>query len=201
MHKSSFSGKLSDWLKTPGSKTFGDLENLFQEKSFAVTILILMAPAALPLPTAGVTHVFEIITSVLAVEMIFGRKTIWSPKFWRRRNLGGGLEKKALPKFIKIVGWLEKRSKKRLDNWLRNDWFIRLAGLFILVFTIASAVALPFSGLDTLPALAVVLISLSLILEDALILPVAFAVGAFGIFLEILLGAAAWHTLFHIHLF
>ena len=54
----------------------------------------------------------------------------------------------------------------------------------------AAFVAPPFTGLDTLPALGIVLISLSVLLEDVAIAIVGLIVGAVGVALEIFLGAA-----------
>jgi hypothetical protein len=48
----------------------------------------------------------------------------------------------------------------------------------------------PFTGLDTLPALGVVLLSLSVLLEDPLVAIVALVVGVTGVVLEVLLGSA-----------
>ena len=57
-----------------------DLGDVFGAKAFAVTILLLMFLPALPLPTGGVTHVFEVITILLAGQMVLGRRTIWLPE-------------------------------------------------------------------------------------------------------------------------
>ena len=42
-------------------KTLGSLIDLFEERSFAVLFLFLLAPSALPLPTGGLTQVLEAI--------------------------------------------------------------------------------------------------------------------------------------------
>lgn len=195
MADTTFSQQMSDWLKSPGQKTFGDLEEVFKAKSFAVAFLILMAPAALPIPTGGITHVLEVITMLLALEMIFGRDQIWSPKSWQERSLGNVIEKNALPKLIRSIEWFEKKSSKRLSKELNNKIFLRIVGALVFIFALAAALALPFSGLDTLPALAVVILSLALILEDALLIVISVAVGVAGIIAEISLGAAALHLL------
>lgn len=189
----SFSNKMHAWLSSKDSKTFGNLETVFEEKSFAVAFLLLMITPALPLPTGGITHVFEIITMLLALELVVGRKRIWSPKSWRERNIGKTLETKALPKLVSLIRWFERHSQKRLGGVLKNSLFLRFVGLVVFVLALASALALPFSGLDTLPALGVVMISLALILEDALIFIVALAIGASGIIVEIALGSVALH--------
>ena len=59
---SNFSEQLEAWLRGEQPKTLGALGDVFGEKSFAVTILFLMFVPALPLPTGGITHVFEAIT-------------------------------------------------------------------------------------------------------------------------------------------
>lgn len=55
----------------------------------------------------------------------------------------------------------------------------------------AAFVAPPFTGPDTLPALGVVLLSLGVLLEDALVVVVALVVGATGVLLELVPGGAA----------
>ena len=56
--------------------------------------------------------------------------------------------------------------------------------------SVAAFLAPPFTGLDTLPALGVVLLSLAVLLEDIAIVLLALVVGISGVALEILLGAA-----------
>ncbi|HEY7919634.1 MAG TPA: DUF5996 family protein [Streptosporangiaceae bacterium] len=56
---------------------------------------------------------------------------------------------------------------------------------------LAVRLAPPFTGLDTLPALGVVLISLGWLLEDILVVIAGLIVGAGGVILEIVLGSAA----------
>ena len=83
-----FSDDLESWLESPGKKTLGDLTEVFEEKSFAIALLLLMITSALPIPTGGITNVFELIAMLLAFEMIFGRRTIWLPQRLLRRELG-----------------------------------------------------------------------------------------------------------------
>ena len=69
-------------------KTLGSLIDVFEEKGFAV-IFVLMAPSALPLPTGGVTNVLELVTMLLALELIVGRRCVWLPQRWNRLEVGG----------------------------------------------------------------------------------------------------------------
>ena len=68
-------------------------------------------------------------------------------------------------------------------------------GLLAAGGSIAAFVAPPFTGLDTLPALAVVLASLGVLLEDFLLAAVGLVVGAAGVALEVIVGGAALEAL------
>jgi len=76
------SEQLQGWLSSDADKTLGSLIDVFGEKGFAICFVLLLGVPALPLPTGGVTHVFEIIAVLLAVQLIAGRKQIWLPKRW-----------------------------------------------------------------------------------------------------------------------
>jgi hypothetical protein len=56
---------------------------------------------------------------------------------------------------------------------------------------VAAFVAPPFSGLDTLPSLGVVFLSLGVLLEDIIVVVLGIVFGVAGIALEIVLGSAA----------
>src|SRR5262245_17593696 len=100
-----FSVELERWLGTDRDKTLGDVQDVFGERTFAVLILLLMAPTALPLPTGGITVLFEAATVLLAVEMVAGRRTVWLPSSWRERRIGAVATDKALPAVLRAVRW------------------------------------------------------------------------------------------------
>src|ERR687885_788321 len=74
------SDQLDAWLAGSADKTLGGLIELFGEKSFAVIFVLLLGVPALPLPTGGATHVFELIAMLLALQLIVGRRTVWLPR-------------------------------------------------------------------------------------------------------------------------
>lgn len=193
--KRDFSDELEDWLGGDAPKTVGALGEAFEERGFAVTILLLMFLPALPLPTGGITHVFEVITVIIALQMVLGRRTLWLPRRFKDRELGASITQKAVPFISRRIRWFERFSKPRLAGLFDQRWFIRVLGLLIIVFTLGAAVAPPFSGLDTLPALGVVIICLSIILGDIVVLGVGTVIGTGGVLLIITIGAAIAHFL------
>lgn len=132
------SDELERWLQGDTEKTLGSLIELFGERSFAILFVLLLGVPALPLPTGGATHVFEVMAMLLALQLIAGRDEVWLPRRWRQ---------------------------------------------------------LAFSGLDTLPALGVVLLSLGVLLEDFAVAIAGIAVAAAGVVLEIAIGSAAVNAL------
>jgi hypothetical protein len=153
----------------------------------------LMFLPALPLPTGGVTHVFEAITVLLAAQMVLGRRTIWLPQRWQRRELGTLTTGKTIPFMIRRIRWFERFSRPRGARLFRQRWFLRLLGVVLVGLAIGAAAAPPFSGLDTLPALGAVAVALAIILEDVVVLGIGLAVGTAGIALILTIGAALLH--------
>jgi hypothetical protein len=181
---------LERWLKGDGDKTVGGLIDLFGEKSFAILFVVLLGVPALPLPTGGATHVFEIIAALLALQLIANRREIWLPDRWRKLELAGSKQQKFLTGLMKLIRRLERISRPRLRFLFHHRLSNVVFGLLVLGGTVAAFVAPPFTGLDTLPALGVVLLSLGFLLEDLLVVIVGIIVGASGVILEIVLGKA-----------
>ena|SRR5436853_4934010 len=184
---------LDRWLKSDGEKTLGSLITLFEEKSFAILFVLLLGVPALPLPTGGATHVFEVIAVLLALQLTAGRDRIWLPQRWCKLELAGGRRERFITGLMKWIRRVERFSHPRLrflfDHRLSNIVF----GLLVIGGSAGAFFAPPFTGLDTLPSLGVVLLSLGVLLEDFLLVVAALVVGVAGVLLEIVLGSAAIH--------
>ena len=191
MRELPISDQLQHWLGSDGEKTLGSLIGVFEEKSFAILFVLLLGVPALPLPTGGATHVFEIIAILLALQLIAGRDQIWLPQRWCRLELAGSKQQRFLTTLMNVIRRLERISKPRLrflfDHRLSNIVF----GLLVTGGCLAAFLAPPFTGLDTLPSLGVVLLSLSVLLQDFLVTVAGLIAGAAGVLLEIVLGRAA----------
>jgi hypothetical protein len=94
---------------------------------------------------------------------------------------------------MRLIRRLERYSRPRLRFLFHHRLSDAVFGLLAIVGTAGAFLAPPFSGLDTLPALAVVVLSLGVLLEDGLVALAGSLLGAVGITLEFVLGAAAVH--------
>jgi hypothetical protein len=189
------SDQLESWLRGDQPKTLGGLIGTFKDKSFAILFVLLLGLPALPLPTGGATHVMEIIAALLALELIAGRRDVWLPQRWLNREINGTRQLRFIASLMRLIRRLERISKPRLRVVFKRRLTRRIFGVLVLAGSAGAFFAPPFSGLDTLPALSVVLLSLGVLLEDILVAIAAIVVGIAGVVLEIILGSLAVHGL------
>jgi hypothetical protein len=138
--------------------------------------------------------VFELIAVLLAVQLIAGRDRIWLPRRWLGMSLAGESRRRFIATLMKLIRRLERLSRPRLAFLFERRASRVVFGVLVAAGSIAAFAAPPFSGLDTLPSLGVVLISLGVLLEDVAVAAAGIVVGAAGIGLEIVLGRAAIHA-------
>jgi len=179
---------LDQWRREEQPRTLGDLVEAFGERSFAIVFIVLLSVPALPLPTGGVTHVFEAIAMLIAAQLVVGRRSIWVPARWRRLDLRGRAGARVLEVLVRRIRWLERFSRERLPYLTRARPARTLFGTLVFAFSLAAFVAPPFSGLDTLPALGVVIMSLGVLLADFVLVAAGTLIGCLGVAAVIGLG-------------
>jgi hypothetical protein len=153
-------------LQSGGDTTVGGLIGVFKEKSFALLFVLLMGVPALPLPTGGATHVFEIVTMLVALQLVVGRRCIWLPARWQRLQLASPSRQKLLNALLRRIRWLERFSRPRATSLFDHRATTSAFGLLVFALTLSAFLAPPFSGLDTLPSLGVVVIGLGVLNRD-----------------------------------
>jgi hypothetical protein len=185
------SDQLERWLNGSMAPTLGTLTDSLGEKGFAVIFVVLMAPSALPIPTGGVTNVLEVVTMLLALELIVGRRCVWLPQRWNRLDVGGRRREKFASALLRQVRRVERLSHPHLRFLFGHRLSGVVFGIVVLALTLAAFLAPPFSGLDTLPSLGIVLLALGVLLEDFLLAVAGFVIGALGALLVFVLGSRA----------
>ena len=152
------SDQLEQWLTGEGEKTLGSLVHTFAEKSFAILLVLLLGVPALPLPTGGVTHLFELVAALIAIELIAGRNWVWLPWRWRALELAGPRQQRFIAGLMRLIRRVERHSRPRLRFLFHRRFSDILFGLLAIAGTAGAFLAPPFSGLDTLPALGIVVL-------------------------------------------
>jgi hypothetical protein len=89
---------------------------------------------------------------LLALELIVGRRCVWLPQRWNRREVGGGRRRgKFASALLRQVRWVERLSHPHLRFLFGHRLSGVVVGILVLALTLAAFLAPPFSGLDTLP--------------------------------------------------
>src|SRR5215831_13513097 len=127
-----FSDELEAWLEQDGPKTVGSLTDVIDDKSFAVVTLLLLIPSALPIPTGGVTHLFDLIAAVVVAQMVLGREELWLPRRFREHELGKTMTGKAIPRILRVVRWFERWARPRFARVLDLRLVKSLLAVFLL---------------------------------------------------------------------
>jgi hypothetical protein len=145
--------------------TIGALADALTGRAFGVLMLVLALPCAIPF-LYGVPQVVSVPMIFLSAQIIMGRHTVWLPERLRRRHFAraGFLDMARRAK--RYVGWAEHLSFPRL-SFLTRGVFERIFGVFMLIFCASIAVPLPLT--NTVPGIAVGIMSVGFIERDGLL--------------------------------
>jgi hypothetical protein len=183
------SDELDRWFADGETRTIGELVDAFGPRSFAMSFMALMALSAMPLPTGGITNLAELVTMLLALELAAGRREVWLPDRWRRRQLTG-LTGRAGRALVRRLRWIERFARPRLPGLVETEVMRRAVGLSVFGLTLAAFVAPPFPGLDTLPSIGVVTVSIGVLLRDVVVVILGLLIGSAGVAVIVGIGHA-----------
>lgn len=182
--------RLQGWLETEEPKTIRGLLDHFGPQAFAMSFVLLAAPSALPIPTGGLTDVLNVVALLIAAQLVLGRENPWLPQRFADRELKSLRSEKTRGRVLGMINRVQKVARPRFARTLLSPPGRIVFGLLVILFALAAIVAPPFSGLDTLPALGVVVMSLGMLFGDALIVGIGALIGAGGVGLMIALAGA-----------
>jgi hypothetical protein len=124
------------------------------------------------LPTAMAVIVFFI-----AAQMVLGREKMWLPGFVAHRKLPADKVRKVADKTRGVARFLDRWFHGRLPR-LTGGPFVRLAGLAVMLLTLAvpPLELLPFA--TTAPMAAILAFGLALLVRDGVLMLIAYALAA-----------------------
>ena len=128
---------------------------------------------------------------LVALQLVIGRDHIWLPQRWKKVQLTGGRRERFLRFLMRLIRRLERFSRPRFAFLFGNRLWNAFFGLLVIGLAVGAFVAPPFTGLDTLPALGAVVISLGVLLRDVVVVVAGILIGAAGVVLELVIGTAA----------
>jgi hypothetical protein len=136
---------------------------------------------------------------LVALQLVAGRDKIWLPERWRKVELGtAGGRTRFIRGLMKAIRLIERLSRAQLGFLFDHRASNAVFGLLVIAGSLAAFLAPPFTGLDTLPSLGTMLLSLGVLLEDLALVVLALIVGGAGVLVEIVLGKAAVRGIGHL---
>jgi hypothetical protein len=152
------------------------------DKGFALLIVILGLPNCIPLMPPPIPLLCGFLLIGVALQMGFGRKAPWAPRFVLDRSLAQVDVRKAADKAMPFVRKMERFSKPRLQ-WFEPGLANILVALLVTVLALGIITAAPFIG--QVPwGLAVCLMGLGLVERDGVLVLASVVAAVFGAFLS-----------------
>ncbi|MDZ4363409.1 exopolysaccharide biosynthesis protein [Brevundimonas sp.] len=171
----------------PDGMTLREIRDRLDERAFGLMILILAIPCLVP-ALYGVPQIVGIPILLLAGQMLVGREEPWLPEAVLKRSVSKAWLDRMADFAVKRMGWFERLSRPRLA-FFAQGWAERAAAAFMILATVT--IVLPMT--NTVPSVALTLLSVGLIQRDGLFVAggAAVAVGwatalatvAIGVFL------------------
>lgn len=155
----------------PDGLTVGEIVDRLDERAFGLLILALTIPCLVPgLPGA---QIIAIPIFLLAMQMVLAREEPWLPRWFLRQRVGRKWLEAIAGFCSQRLGWTERLARPRLSV-LADGPGGRLAALIMALAAIT--IMLPIT--NTIPSLALTLLSVGLLQRDGLFVAAGAAIAA-----------------------
>jgi hypothetical protein len=150
------------------------------EKGFGLLLMVLALPSALPIPAPGYSTPFGVVITLVALQMILGRQTVWLPQRLGNMRIKPSLAETMLRSACRFLHKIERFILPR-QLWLRGR--AGQTALGTVVLCMACLMIFPIPLTNTVPAMVIFLIGIGLAEEDGLLALGAFALGCCAVLL------------------
>ncbi|MGB1077638.1 MAG: exopolysaccharide biosynthesis protein [Bdellovibrionales bacterium] len=168
-------------LKTPVKRERTELRtiiNAFEDRGFAVLLFFLALPAALPIPAIGINVIIAFPILLLTLQQISGRHKVWLPEKVKSRTMKTKHLHSFIDKSKPLIKFIEKFVSPRL-GFLCGKHFTKFIGVCGALFAVSITLPIPLT--NTVPAMAIALMSIGIILRDGIAVILGMILGIFWI--------------------
>ena len=166
-------------------------------RGFHLLLIFISLPFTTPIPMPGISIPFGLVIALIGARMALGRRP-WLPQKLLLRKLPAGFLAKLLATTSRVVGFLERFLRPRLD-FLHSQFIYRsLAGFFIAVCGLCMMLPLPVPFSNGLPAATVLVLSASALARDGVFFIVGCVIFAVTTSFFMLLGIGGAQAISHL---
>ncbi|CAL1690533.1 hypothetical protein MMB232_00660 [Brevundimonas subvibrioides] len=171
-HRQRFIGLVAGLAEVsgPDGLTLREIRDRLDERAFGLMILILAIPCLVP-ALYGVPQIVGIPILLLAGQMLVGREEPWLPEALLKRTVSKAMLDRMADFAVKRMGWFERLSRPRLTIFTRG-----IAEQAAAAFMILATVTIVLPMTNTVPSVALSLLSVGLIQRDGLFVAAGAAV-------------------------
>jgi hypothetical protein len=171
-HRQGFIGLVAGLAEVsgPDGLTLREIRDRLDERAFGLMILILAIPCLVP-ALYGVPQIVGIPILLLAGQMLVGREEPWLPEALLKRTVSKAMLDRMADFAVKRMGWFERLSRPRLTIFTRG-----IAEQAAAAFMILATVTIVLPMTNTVPSVALSLLSVGLIQRDGLFVAAGAAV-------------------------
>lgn len=189
--------RMADHYKSSSLISIGELIHALRNRGFALLMLVLVLPNCVPIPIPpGGSTLFSIPLLFIAVQMLWGKKHPWLPKWLEKKTL----EQQTIDKVIRSASprlrWIEKFLHPRL-TFTNTKTGEQIVGFIWMLFALSIAVPLPMTNF--IPGIGTLVMALGMLGRDGLVVIIGALIGMIGIALTALIlffGTAAIAAIF-----
>jgi hypothetical protein len=145
--------------------TLGELRDRLARRGFGLLMIVLALPTLIPVLPPGSAAVIGLLYVLLSLQMLFGRDEPWLPARLSRYRLSARTITALRTRGVPFLRRIERFSRPRL---LPFDDRITSRGVAVIVLLLGIVLVPPFPFLNTLPALAVLIMGIGLLNRDGL---------------------------------
>ncbi len=180
---------LADRYKTEPA-SLGTVLDTLGARASALMVVICALPFSTPISIPGLSTPFGLVILLLATRYFLGLPP-WLPGRLRRVILPESFFTKVLSASSKLVGWLERRLRTRLNLLADAEWKLRVHTGVVIFSALLLMIPLPplppFT--NTLPALVAVVMTFSILKRDGIGILAGYAIFLFTVGYFIFWGA------------
>ncbi len=176
---------LLDELTEDEPVTLGELRDRLARRGFGLLMIVLALPTFIPFLPPGSAAVIGLLYVLLSLQMLFGKDEPWLPKRIGQYRLSArtitALRTRAIP-FLRRV---ERFSRPRA---LPLDEPVVSRGVALVVLVLGVVLFAPVPFLNTLPALAVLLMGIGLLNRDGIFIAAGFLLTVLTVLILLAIG-------------
>ncbi len=173
--------------------TLGEVVDRLGWRGFGLIMIVLALPTLIPVLPPGSAATIGALYILLSLQVLIGRDEPWLPRRARRFRLSARAVAALRQRGVPFLRRLERFSRPRAVWWDDRVLSRGVAGL-VLIFGVILLLPLPF--LNTLPALAVLILGMGLLNRDGVFLLVGLLL-AVAVVLIIIFGLGTLIGLFN----